>query len=145
MKITKILFVLVFTFVFISASGLMAQEEKNDKDVIMKHHPPKEHGKDFMPPPIPDLTELQKSKMKEIHLKAMKETLPVKNEIGEKEAKLRTLTTVSNPDETEIMKLLDEIGELHTKIRKIELKSHLEVRSFLTEEQKVFIDSIPKK
>lgn len=118
--------------------NIFAQIE--EKDIIVKIGPGEEmmHG-----PMLPGLTETQKSDMKNIHINAQKEILPLNNEIGEKEAKLRTLTTVDSPDITEINKYIEEIGDIRTKIKKIEMAAHLNTRKLLNEEQRLIFDTMP--
>ena len=92
---------------------------------------------------LPDLTESQFKEMDKIHLKTMKEILPFQNQIGEKEARLRTLSTADNPDITQINSLIEEIGNLMISIRKTEMSSRLAVRELLSENQKIIFDMLP--
>ncbi len=128
--------VLVMLFL---TNNIYSQEEK---DILIKVGPGEEIRMPFMPM-IPGLTESQRNDIKDIHFKAQKEILPLNNEIGEKEAKLRTLTTVENPDITEINKYIEEIGDLRTKIKKIEMNAHLSVRKLLNDEQRLMFDTVP--
>lgn len=108
-------------------------------------HPPQE-GKEFMqrgphgpnrqgPPPIPGLTEEQKDQMKSIHIETEKANLPVKNQIGEKEARLRTLVMAESYDERAVNKLLEEIGDLKTQAEKTKIASLQKVKEVLNDEQ----------
>jgi len=90
---------------------------------------------------IPDLTEDQQSKMKDIHLNMMKESLSIRNKLGENRAKLKTLQTAENPDMKAIDKLIDESSSLHADLQKKAAANHQQVRSLLTEEQRVIFDS----
>ena len=47
---------------------------------------------------IPDLTEDQKENIKSIRLSAMKDMKPLRNELGEKEARFKTLRSADKPD-----------------------------------------------
>ncbi len=105
-------------------------------------HGPKRQG----PPPIPGLTEEQKDQMKSIHVATEKATLPVKNQIGEKEARLRTLVTAESYDERAVNKLLDEIGDLKTEVEKTKVASLQKVKEVLNDEQLlVFYKHMDKK
>lgn len=92
-------------------------------------------------PMIPDLTEEQQEKMKKLRLDMQKNKLPITNQLGEKRARMRTLSTAENPNMKEINKLIDEMGELRTKIDKLKAAHHQEVRKLLTEEQRVVFDA----
>ena len=90
---------------------------------------------------IPDLTEDQKAKLKEIRLEMKKQVLPLKNQIGEKEARLKTLTTADDADMKSIDKLIEEIGDIKTEIRKMRAATHQKVRAELNDEQRLFLDT----
>ncbi|MBL3656453.1 Spy/CpxP family protein refolding chaperone [Fulvivirga sediminis] len=89
---------------------------------------------------IPKLTEDQKGKMKEMRLSFYKETLPLKNELNEKKAQLRTLTTVESPNMKKVNKLIENMGAIEVELKKARVAHHQEVRSQLTEEQRIFFD-----
>ena len=83
----------------------------------------------------------QKQKMKDLHLQLMKQALPLKNELREKEAHLQTLRTAANPDFNQISALMDEIGQLKTNLAKKREWMFLEFRKLLNEEQRILFDS----
>lgn len=99
----------------------------------------KRDGKKPGHPPIPNMTEEQKEQMKAIHLEIEKEALPIRNQVGEKEARLRTLVTASNYDEKAVNKVLDEIGDLKTSVKKLEIAGLQKAKEVLTEEQMLFL------
>jgi Spy/CpxP family protein refolding chaperone len=103
--------------------------------------PPK-HQKGL--PPIPDLTEEQKEQIKELEINNMKEVLSLKNQMGERESQLRTLSTADNVDINSIYELIEEIGELKTQMMKQEAALHQEIRKILTDDQRVFFDMGPQ-
>ena len=86
-------------------------------------------------PPIPDMTEEQQEQMKAIRLEVEKAALPLHNQIGEKEARLKTLVSAADYDERAVNKVLDEIGTLKTSVRKLEVASLQKVKEVLTEDQ----------
>ncbi|MDD5572129.1 MAG: periplasmic heavy metal sensor [Bacteroidales bacterium] len=86
------------------------------------------------------LTPEQKTKMKDLKVAKMKETLPIKNQLGEKKAHLRTLSTSAKPDMIEINKTIDEIGALHTQLMKKNAAHQQEVRKILTDDQRIIFD-----
>jgi len=105
-------------------------------------HGPKRQG----PPPIPGLTDEQKDQMKDIRVETEKNVMPVRNQIGEKEARLRTLVTADSYDERAVNKVLDEIGDLKTEVEKIKVASLQKVKEVLNDEQLlVFYKHMDKK
>ena len=107
-------------------------------------HKMKPHKHQKVPPPIPDLTEEQKEQIRELEINNMKEALSLKNQMGEKEAHLRTLSTADNVDMNSIYELIEEIGELKTQMVKQQAALHQEIRKILTDDQRVFFDMGPQ-
>ncbi|MEQ6120521.1 Spy/CpxP family protein refolding chaperone [Reichenbachiella sp. MALMAid0571] len=89
-----------------------------------------------------ELTDAQKTKIEEIHFAAMKSMKSVKNTIGEKEAKLKTLSSADNPDLKAITKVAEEIGDLRTKMFVSQVQTKQEVRALLDEKQKFKFDNM---
>jgi len=92
---------------------------------------------------IPDLTDDQKNKMEDIHLKYQKQIQPLQNQIGEKEARLRTLMSEEKVNKSDVYKVVEDIGDLQTKIRKLHIDMRIEVSQILTDKQKVFMNDGP--
>ena len=92
-------------------------------------------------PMIPDLTDDQKEKIEALRIDHMKEMLELKNEIGEKHARLQTLTTAEKVNMSEVNKLIDTIGALQTKMMKMQVKHRQDIRELLTEKQRVIFDA----
>ena len=92
-------------------------------------------------PRIPDLTEEQETKLKEIRVEFGKEVLPLQNQMKEAEAKLRTLTTVENTDINAIDKQIEKIGDIRVQMEKKQARMEQEIRKLLTEEQRLFFDT----
>ena len=90
---------------------------------------------------IPGLTDEQKEEIKKVRLEARKETLPVRNEMKEKRARLNTLRTAEKADMNEIYKVVDDIGALQTQLMKNRENTRQQVRNLLNEEQRLFFDS----
>ena len=102
-----------------------------------------EHGKMAKGdhPMIPDLTEKQKEKMKELRVEHMKEVQTFKNSMGELKAQLRTLQAADKPNMNKIYSLIDELGKQHTEMMKLKAAHMQEIRKLLTDEQRVFFDA----
>jgi Spy/CpxP family protein refolding chaperone len=94
-------------------------------------------GKDMM---IPNLTEQQKEQMKALRIALMKEVQPIRNEIGELMAHLKTLSTAANPNMAEINKNIDSQSAAINKLMKLRASHQQDVRKILTDEQKLFFD-----
>ena len=90
---------------------------------------------------IPDLTEAQRTQIKTIRTNFLKIVTPLKNQLAEKRAHLKTITAVDNPNQKEIDKTVDEIGNLRTTIMKERITMRQKIRHLLTDEQKVYFDA----
>jgi len=89
---------------------------------------------------IPDLTEDQKEKIKDIHLKAMEESKVFTDQLREQRAKHQTLVTAESPDMKAIEKSLEKMSELKLELQKIRAEKHQEIRTLLTKEQLLIFD-----
>lgn len=89
---------------------------------------------------LPDLTDAQKEQMKAIRIKTMKSVQPIKNQLMEKRARLNTLSSAEKADMKAINKQIDEISTLKATIQKQRAASKQEVRSILTDDQRVIFD-----
>ncbi len=90
---------------------------------------------------IPDLTDEQKTKIKELRLGMMKDALPIRNQIAENRAKLKTLSTVDPVDMKGIEKLIDANAGLQARLKKKMAATHQKVRKLLTDDQRIIFDS----
>jgi len=87
-----------------------------------------------------NLTDAQKEAFKQSRLALEKQMLPLRNEIGEAEARQKTLTTAEKPDLAAINKNIEKIGGLKVEMAKIQAKHRLDMRAQLTEEQRLKFD-----
>ena len=94
---------------------------------------------------IPDLTSDQKSKIKALRIGLQKDMLTLKNQLGEKRAKLQTLETSEKVDISVINTQIDEIQSLEAKIKKLKAAQRQEIRKLLTIEQRVHFDTQDQK
>ncbi len=153
MKINKICIALLSAFLFtMSSSILLAQDDEVERERTERNrrHFRMDKRKAFKKAtnermPIPDLTEEQKSAIKALRTEAKKQRLPLKNQLNEKRARLRTIATSSNVNMNELNKVADEIGSLRNQLMKQQLATHQKVRDLLTEEQRIHFDSRPMK
>ncbi|MEW5844890.1 MAG: Spy/CpxP family protein refolding chaperone [Bacteroidota bacterium] len=88
-----------------------------------------------------NLTPEQEQKINDLRVKHLKETTPLRNELREKQAHLRTLESADKPDMTAINKTIDEISTLKAKLMKARAAHRAEVSQLLTDEQRVIFNS----
>ncbi len=88
-----------------------------------------------------NLTEDQQNQMKEMRIAHMKEVQPVRDQLMELKAHQRTLMNTETPDQKSINKNIDEMTKLQNKLMKMGSGFHLKVKSILTDEQKVLMQS----
>jgi len=88
-----------------------------------------------------DLSEEQKDQMKEIHLAHIKDVQPLKDEVKINRAKVNALLKNDEPDMKEIVRLVEADGKLLTQIQIKSIGEKIQVRSLLTDEQKIIYDA----
>jgi Spy/CpxP family protein refolding chaperone len=94
---------------------------------------------------IPDLTEDQQNKMDALRVNHLKEMKDFRNQMNELRARKHTLQTSDNVDLKEINAVIDKMTAVHNQMMKQSAKHRQEIRSLLTDEQKVYFDSRPMR
>ncbi|MGD8748263.1 MAG: Spy/CpxP family protein refolding chaperone [Balneolaceae bacterium] len=89
---------------------------------------------------IPNLTDEQKEQIKSIMLNHQEAMIPLRNQVREKTVHLRTLTTGADIDEKAADSVIEEIGDLRTQMMKNRFQTHQQIRTLLTDEQRVWLD-----
>lgn len=139
MKTEKMKQLMLLLLVALCFAGLNAFSQPADHEM-----PP--HGKMGERPEkmdhafLPNLTDDQKSQIDKLNLDFQKQTLQTRNQIGEKHAQLRTTVTQEKADLKKVDALIDDIGKLKSSIMKERVKTDLQIRALLTDEQKVLFD-----
>ena len=87
-------------------------------------------------------TKEQQEQVKSIRLETAKQVQPLRNELRELQAHQQTLSTSDKPDMKAIYQNIDEMTEVQGNIRKIMAKQQQDIRSLLTEEQKLKFDAM---
>jgi len=87
-----------------------------------------------------NLTEAQQAKITDLRLKHQKKKLQIRNLIDEKRARLQTLRLADNFDQKAINKIIDDMTKLKAKNMKQGIAHQQEVRTLLTEEQRMIFD-----
>ena len=123
-----------------SAQNSQKQNEspRRDKERIERNMKPRGDREDFF-------TDEQKGIIKEMRLELAKQMKPLKNELGELEARQRTLSTQEKPDMKTIFKNIDKMSEVKTEIAKIMAQHIQDVRAMLDEEQLLKFDAMKKR
>ena len=92
-------------------------------------------------PMIPDLTEEQQEEIKALRVEHMKILQQLRNQLGEKKARLRTLSTGAKVDMSEINRVIEDVGEMRTQMMKMRAQHRQDLRELLTDEQRVIFDA----
>ena len=140
-KYALIMLMLLFT----SATAVQAQQSRRSERWQPRQEQLQNRGENTMDkgqkgprgPRIPNLTDEQKEQLKGFRVEFEKVSLPIQNQIGEKEARLKTLTTAESFDQRAVNNVIEEIGGLRTEIMKLRIAQTEKVKSILTEEQLV--------
>nr|WP_321410086.1 periplasmic heavy metal sensor [uncultured Carboxylicivirga sp.] len=90
-----------------------------------------------------DLTDAQKEFMDKSRLQMLEKEQGLKNKLNELDAQLKTKTTGKNIDLKQVDKLINEQSEVRLQMAQIKADHRMEVRSQLTDEQKIAFDSRP--
>lgn len=88
-----------------------------------------------------NLTDLQKEQIKQLKIDYYKQVLPLKNELNEKKARLKTLASAEAVNFKAIEKVLKEESGLLVKMQKAKIRHLREVRLVLDEEQRILFDT----
>ncbi len=133
--------VLIFVMLMGLTTALIAQPKENgqkksfrgpEREVRMENKRGPENGL--------NLTDAQKGAFKQSVLDMQKQMQPIRNELGEAEAHQKTLVTAEKPDMAAINKNIEKIGALKVEMAKIQAKQRIDMRSQLTEEQRLKLD-----
>ena len=92
-----------------------------------------------------NLSDEQKEAFKKGMTALQKELQPLKNELGEANAHMKTLMTADKPDLASVNKNIDKISGIKTEMAKIMVKHRLEMRALLTDEQRLKFDMMKGK
>jgi Spy/CpxP family protein refolding chaperone len=131
-----------FLFIaFLMTAGLVANAQTTDAKPEANKSCTKKGDKCMQN--IPDLTEQQVQKIEELCLATKKEMTGLKNQMGEKQAHLKTLQDADKADMTAINKTIDEISVLKADMMKKHEATRQDIRNLLTEKQRIVFDAKP--
>jgi Spy/CpxP family protein refolding chaperone len=126
---------LIFSFLLVLslfAAPLVAQPNNNEGM--------EEHHKNGIGREIPGLSEEQAKKIEALHISFQKEMLSLKNQMAELKAHKRTLSTTDKVDMKAIYANIDAITQVQNQIMKKGEDHRQQVRSILTDEQRLRFD-----
>lgn len=89
-----------------------------------------------------DLTESQQSQIQDLHLKHMREMLPLKSEMESLKTELKLAETEENFNAAKVESIVKKIEALRTKMTMSKILHHQEIRKLLTPEQRKKFDAM---
>jgi Spy/CpxP family protein refolding chaperone len=135
----NIILLSVAVFILVLTGFALAQMEKRGPQDGPRHQMLREHEPGMFA--RLELTDAQKEQIEKLRTEHEKKVLPLRNEVGELRAELRTLSTVDKVNMSDINKKIDEIGKVQTELMKERAAHRQQIRSLLTDEQRVKFDS----
>jgi Spy/CpxP family protein refolding chaperone len=90
---------------------------------------------------IENLTDGQKTQISQLRTTYLEKRLAFRNQMDEFRARKRSLQTQANPDMNEINNVIDQMTQLRATMAKDAAAHRQQVRSILTDEQRVLFDS----
>lgn len=88
-----------------------------------------------------NLTEEQEGQITQMCTNHLNEVTPLRNELNEKRARLRTLQSAAKPNQKEMDKVIDEMASIRAKIQKKSTAHRVAVKELLTDEQKAIYNA----
>lgn len=121
--------------------GSMAQRRQGPpQDGERQDPPPMEQRDHERGPKIPNLTEEQETQLKGLHVAMEKSSLPIQNQIAEKEARLKTITTASEINLKDAGRVIQEISDLKTQLMTLRVENLVKMKEILTDEQELALN-----
>ncbi len=90
---------------------------------------------------IPNVTDTQKEQITTLQTAFNKDMLPLRNQLNEQQARLKTLSSAEKADPKEINKQIDKISATKNQMMKRGSKFQQDVRVLLTDDQRVYLDT----
>lgn len=92
---------------------------------------------------IPDLTPEQEKKIDDIRFKYRKLIKPLKNQMGELRAKMRTVMSADKINKSDAYKLAEEMNAVELKMEKLRIDEKIDISEQLTEKQRLEWTDMP--
>ncbi len=132
--------ILAIAFLMVLGTNAFAQRGRG-----YKNYPDRANRSGMVCQRIPDLTEAQETKIEALRVNHLKEMNSYRNQMNELRARKQTLNTSDQANLDEINAVIDQMTGVHNKMMKVSAKHRQDVRSMLTDEQKVYFDSMPAR
>jgi Spy/CpxP family protein refolding chaperone len=94
---------------------------------------------------IPNLTDEQREQIRKSVIENREKMLPLQNQLREKHARLRTLTTGNTVNIRDAEQVIDEVTVIQSRMMKNRINHRNEIRNILTDEQKVVFDTMGQR
>ena len=148
MKPNRLISIMIAAIALSLSTSAFAQQDMgkhnkpqgNPDEQPMRHECKKECHRDQMEFEFLKLTDDQKTKIKDLKIAHMKETMKLKGKMGELHAHLQTLSTADVADMKAINATIDEITATQNQMMKSREVFKQQVRALLTEEQRLHFD-----
>lgn len=147
--------IITTAFLLLFVSSITVQAQKNnqqDRRAEMKQRSEQRMGPQGRQQQGPEvmlkklnLNNDQEEEIRGIMLEGKKESLPLKNQLREMKARLRTLSSGDTYDVTATNKVVDGMSELQASMKKMHIAKKREIRALLDDDQKVMFDSMPDR
>ena len=85
------------------------------------------------------------SNLKEIRREARDATMEIKFEIKKLKVAMHDLLDEDTPNESQVMRLIEDMGKLEVEVRKTKIRAMIKARSFLTPEQRTMFKKIKRE
>jgi Spy/CpxP family protein refolding chaperone len=130
---------------FALGTAANAQESKPGDGVKAQHRGEFKDGHHALMESLPDLTDAQKTQLKEMREQGRKESQPQREKMKAMREKLQNMKMSDNPNQKEIDALIDEMHVLKAQMEKSRTAYELKMRSVLTPEQRKVLDEKMKE
>ncbi len=140
-KVTASIILAVFMLIATDAMAQRARAYERRSDRALEQAPERQQQGPAFCRNLPGITDEQLEQINAIRLNTMKQNQQVQNQLGEKRAQLRTLSTAGQPDNSAINRTIDEMAALRAELAKNRMASQQEIRKVLTDEQRIIFDS----
>ena len=132
--------ILVFLIVDLGFAQQRGQRQMQDRPQAQMQQRQQDPGMN-----LPNLTDEQREQIRKSMIENREIMLPLQNQLREKQARLRTLTTGNTVNMRNAEVVIDEIAELQSQMLKSRINHRNEIRNILTDEQKVVFDTMGQR
>ena len=136
----KLNYLISALLILVVSGSIFAQGERMGRRQMDDDNPPMGPMKKMAK--MLDLTESQQSQIQDLHLKHMREMLPLKSEMESLKTELKLAETEENFNAAKVESIVKKIEALRTKMTMSKIMHHQEIRKLLTPEQRKKFDAM---